>query len=109
MKVLARFNILPAAGAIVASLMSVGAMAELPQGDFACHVHTVGGAPGLVLVQSYTLEEARATARTSNSVLTVNPAPGAVVQVSEVVECIVRRGGKFKDVSFQAIYETLPI
>lgn len=90
--------------ALVAGLLSVGAQAALPQGQYACQVITKDGGPGLVQVQVDTREEAIAVALRSRA----RTIDGIMKSSAEVVQCIRWPDERFTDRAFQALYDSMP-
>lgn len=105
MTVLQQFKIIPVAMLAVTGLFSAGALAELPDGDYACQVQTEGGKKGLVLVQTDSEQQAIAAARGGKAII----ADGTWREVVDVVECIDRRAERFRDADFQMQYKKTPM
>jgi len=85
-------------------LVCTTARAELPPSEYACHVVTSGGAPGLVELQVESRRRAMAVA----GKLPARTVTGGRVQAARVIECVQRPQGRFSDSNFQAFYENAP-
>ena len=85
-------------------LLCMTAQAELPSSEYACHVVTQGGAPGLVELQVDSRQRAMAGAGS----LQARTVTGSREQAARVIECVQRPRGRFSDGNFQAFYENAP-
>jgi hypothetical protein len=90
---------------LLSSLLSTGALAAHPEEDYACQVQTEGGRHGLVLLQTHNKKEAMQLAITIPA-LTID---GSKHLGNQVVECISRPGGSFRDAGFQRFYASIPL
>jgi hypothetical protein len=88
----------------VPAFLTAVATAAQPQADYACHVTTSSGGPGLVLVQTASREEAIAMARRGLAATVIDTR----LPVAEVVECIRRPDENFQDREFQRTFRKLP-
>ncbi|MEH6568609.1 MAG: hypothetical protein V7709_06010 [Halioglobus sp.] len=90
---------------LLSSLLSTGVFAANPEENYACQVQTTGGRYGLVLLQTHNKKEAMELAITIPA-LTLD---GSEHLENQVVECISRPGGSFRDSGFQKFYESVPL
>lgn len=90
---------------LLSSLISTGALAANPEEAYACQVQTKGGRHGLVLLQTHNKKEAMEFAITIPA-LTID---GSKHLGNQVVECISRPGGSFRDSGFQKFYASIPL
>lgn len=74
---------------------------SMPPNEYACQIRNQAGAESLVLVQAFELDEAVAVAGKSRLPIRGAGEAGLV----EVVECINRKEGSFRDRSFQRSYQ----
>ena len=85
--------------------LSLASQAELPEGEFACHVVTETGQSGLVLLQT----DAKAGAMRAARAATAWEMDGGQGKAISVVECINIPDEKFKDSWFNSFYENFPL
>ena len=90
---------------LLSSLLSTGAIAANPEEAYACQVQTKGGRHGLVLVQTHNKEKAIELATT----IPAETIDGSEHLGNQVVECISRPGGSFRDSGFQRFYASIPL
>ena len=90
---------------LLLSIISLGASAAMPDGEYACKVVTVGGQLGVVLVQADSKAQAAGAAAGAQA-FTFDNGRGTA---TSVVECIDRRKEKFSDYQFQQFFESIPL
>ena len=90
---------------LLLSILSLGASAEMPDGEYACKVVTVGGQLGVVLVQADTKALAAGAAAGAQA-FTFDNGRGTA---KSVVKCIDRRKEQFSDYQFQQFFESIPL
>ena len=93
------------AALLLLGIFSLGASAEMPDGEYACKVVTVGGQFGVVLVQADTKAQAAGAAAGAQA-FTFDNGRGTA---TSVVECIDRSKEQFSDYQFQQFFESIPL
>jgi len=78
--------------------------ADFPNNSFACHVSTLSGKDGIVLIQSDTLKEAVEIAKISKAT-TIDKKHSTA---TKVIECKSAYDGKFSSKEMQRFYEKMP-
>jgi hypothetical protein len=90
---------------LLLSIISLGASAAMPNGEYACKVVTIGGQLGVVLVQADSKAQAAGAAAGAQA-FTFDNGRGTA---TSVVECIDRRKEQFSDYQFQQFFESIPL
>lgn len=93
------------AAVLLLGIFSLGALAAMPDGEYACKVATVGGQLGVVLVQADTRALAAGAAAGAQA-FTFDNGRGTA---TSVMECIDRRKERFSDYQFQQFFESIPL
>ncbi len=89
---------------LLSVLVCATARAELPTSEYACHVITLEGVPGLVQLQVDSRQRAVEVA----GKLAARTVIGGRAQAARVIECVQRPQGRFSDGNFQAFYANAP-
>jgi len=94
-------QIMIAAIALVTAPLS---SAKLPDNEFVCHVETVSGIDGIVMIQTDTINDAIKYSLSANA----HTIDGKRAIAEKVIECVKKNEQRLVDYTIQQFYENLP-
>lgn len=99
-----QFTQLMIAAIVLFALPMTISNAKLADNEFVCHVSTVSGIDGIVMIQTNTIKDAISAALSANA----HTIDGKRSIANQVIECVKKNEQRFIDYTVQQFYENLP-